>query len=911
MATLHNCVINNNTCKDTNTSNAGALFVYTSGTKVTLNRCTLSGNTSNGLGGGILVSGSSLLDLYDVTGTNNSASKGGLMYATTSGTVVTVNGLTVGGNTANVGGPIIWGNSANAKLYINKNNYTDNDVAAPYDDAYWATAIVNKLTVGHTDAQAPTYEEYEAPEWDTTGHPDVNSSRQLENALLSGFEEIRIHKSFEVDRTYYVTANTRIIAVNGATLTRADNFGGDIFVVGESADGTTCTEPVTLTIDGEQPLVIDGNKANMTTDVTGSAFFITGKGRVVLGANVSVNNCRKNGNSLALKSRHTLSSNPQNAGGSVAIIAQGGEMTILGGTYSDNAANADGGAIYSCGSLTIQDAEFSHHSAANGGVVYAFYGTVKLTNVALTNNGATTNGGAVALESNVIYESDKVTYDSNVADNGGALYVVTDAASTLLTDSVFRANVATKNGGAVYVGGFAIVEMVGNTATDNTAAKGAVLYADGDTVDATIEGMTVGGNTATAGKLVYGNSANATLWLSKTDYTDQDEPAPDAAYWTTVITGGITVRSHSDENPAIGYNVVDVSSAKQLENAILGRKKYIRIVADFEIDRTYYIASDITIFTDEAHTLTRADNFGGDFFVVGETANGLVAHHNNPVVKLTLGNPQSTKQNLLVLDGNMDNMTATVTGSVFFVCYGADVELYDNVTIQNFYKQQNEKSYDSAYQLSRPNRVGGAIAIISNGTVTIHGGNYKNNKVNLEDSSTEEGRNSSIGGTFYNEGNLYILGGTFEGNEGARGGIVYNYQTVRIAGGSFINNVGTKYGGIYYAPNSTVAQIAIGSAKENGNPVLFKGNTAKLGAGVICSSYFSAVLILGNTSFRHNKVTSGDGGVATTSGTFTAKNAEFIGNSASASGGVFDLTRSDNDEITRLIESLFMQVRNS
>ena len=47
------------------------------------------------------------------------------MYETTTGTVITLGGITVYGNTATEGGPIIWGNSAGAKLYIDKSKYVD------------------------------------------------------------------------------------------------------------------------------------------------------------------------------------------------------------------------------------------------------------------------------------------------------------------------------------------------------------------------------------------------------------------------------------------------------------------------------------------------------------------------------------------------------------------------------------------------------------------------------------------------------------------------------------------------------------------------------------------------------------------------------------------------------------------
>ncbi len=174
---VYNSLLEGNSCTSTKVSdNCGAVYLYTKDTssKVTLHTCTLKNNTSNGLGGGILISGPSILDLYNITATGNSAAKGGLMYETVSGSVVTISGLTVSGNTATAGGPIIWGNTYNAKLYINKNNYTDSDVTTALDDAYWSAAIVNKLTVSDSDATVPEYEDYTQPEFDIKKHEGSN-----------------------------------------------------------------------------------------------------------------------------------------------------------------------------------------------------------------------------------------------------------------------------------------------------------------------------------------------------------------------------------------------------------------------------------------------------------------------------------------------------------------------------------------------------------------------------------------------------------------------------------------------------------------------------------------------------------------------------------------------------------------
>ena len=264
---------------------------------------------------------------------------------------------------------------------------------------------------------------------------------------------------------------------------------------------------------------------------------------------------------------------------------------------------------------------------------------------------------------------------------------------------------------------------------------------------------------------------------------------------------------------------VDVSNADELEAAINAGAQYIRIIADIVIDRTFFISGQTTIFSTLPRTLTRAADFGGDFFVVGEDAQGNSALLFGDNAKLVLGNPLSTKENLLIIDGNKDNMTVPVVGSALFISNSGIAELYTNVTVQNMYKTGNERTYGEKYNVSRPNRVGGAMAVVVLGTLNIYGGNYRSNLINQEDTSSEETRNSTNGGLIYNTSNVFIYGGLFENNYAPRGGVIYNYRTLKITGGSFVGNFANS-GGVIYAPNATSSHQHIGSTEEDGAQVL-------------------------------------------------------------------------------------------
>ena len=86
-----------------------------------------------------------------------------------------------------------------------------------------------------------------------------------------------------------------IYSTEAHTITRASTFGGDVFVVGMSADGTLCEEPVTLILGDENSseadmLTVNGNSENMTVDVNGSAIFVCTGNCVDIYSNVKISN---------------------------------------------------------------------------------------------------------------------------------------------------------------------------------------------------------------------------------------------------------------------------------------------------------------------------------------------------------------------------------------------------------------------------------------------------------------------------------------------------------------------------------------------------------------------------------------------------------------------------------------------
>ena len=1064
-----------NTVFDRNTANniGGALYDYTGASTTTVHSCSFTDNTSQSFGGAVYASNACLLNIYNSAATGNSASNGAVLYLTTTGTTVTLNGLTVSENTASVSGPIIYGNTTKSILKLNKANYTDSGLQGDPDDAYWAGAVANKVKLVEITDDIPGYLDYYGNYVGVNDDPgsdaekEVGTSDALEAALNAGLDEIEITADFELDRTFYVTSDTRIYSNGARTLTRAPGFGGDLFVVGAYSTGETTQAPVALELGskGGDALTFNGGKSSLNEglEVSGTVIYVKGSSAVTVNDTVSFNNNLKNAN---IRTVTDSLGSAESVGGSAVIVASG-SLTVDGASFENNDAAGEGGAVYlaanTSGSfngasfnannatgdngsggaialrsavLELTDTSFEHNtSTKNGGAVFVSYTSAAEHNSAVSaencefisntcaNNGgalyntsyaldaderalnisgsefdrntATGNGGAVyvtgtnaALISSVFtsnsatnggavgaYSQSKVAmndigasgnqaggnggfvynsgselnvYDStlseNAADsnggaaslhssgvsgfyntifsgnralkNGGALYDYTGASETVVHSCTFNDNTAAAYGGAMQVSNASLLKVFNSAASGNSASNGGAVYLTTTATAVTLNGFTVSQNTASAaGPIIFGNTAKATLNINKQNYKDSDlQGEPDQAYWAEAVANKVTVKEITDEIP--GYydfygryhaienaaeGVTDVTSSAELEAAIDSGAEMIRVTGDFELDRTFYITGSTTIYASSSHTLTRAADFGGDIFVIGESKDGAVPVNEGIKPVLNLGDPEITIADLLTIDGNKDNMTVGVTGTVFFTCFSATVNINESVSVINHRKTGNERTYNEKYSLPYTNRIGGAVAVTANGTLNIFGGKFTGNEVNDENTAQgadESERDCSLGAVIFNFSNLNIFDGLFKDNQAARGGVVYNYRMTRISGGVFKNNTATKIGGAVYLADSQYCEVLLGSEAGN-NTLLFEGNSSSSVGGAIFAQTKNALIIYGNTVFKDNSSTGSNGGAICCYGTLTVKNAEFENNFAYQRGGAVYVSNANDTLTTR------------
>ena len=324
----------------------------------------------------------------------------------------------------------------------------------------------------------------------------------------------------------------------------------------------------------------------------------------------------------------------------------------------------------------------------------------------------------------------------------------------------------------------------------------------------------------------------------------------------------------------------DVSTSEELENALSDGIDAICVIADFEIDRTFYITENTIVYSKENVKLTRHANFAGDVFVVGQKADNTLCEEG---VIFSLGGYDDDGSSLLTIDGNKENMAVDVIGSVAFVCSGAQADFYNDVAVTNCHKVGNERALDAvhAFPTSNAPAIGGPVGIVAdNGCMNIYGGTYSHNSGTTDSSITT----SAYGGAFYNYAVMNVYGGIFEGNSAVRAGVFYNYRTLFIYNATIKDNTAATAGGAIYAPTSSGAKTYLGGVSEYcESKVTFSGNVANTYGGAI---YSTGRVTAQDTTFRDNSAKTGGAiYIGGKYGPLSAQNCLFENNTATANGG--------------------------
>lgn len=155
-------------------------------------------------------------------------------------------------------------------------------------------------------------------------------------------------------------------------------------------------------------------------------------------------------------SESTLSNNVSYGSGGGSAIGyygswSGGKLTVSYSLFSGNKGGYQGGAIYIMGvsgmSSTVLNSTFIGNEASQGGAIYQDYGSVIIENSTFNGNRAGNVGGALFVNGSGVMNIVNSTFGGNQASGGGAIHLETGAIN--VSSSTIAGNSA-GIGGAVY-----------------------------------------------------------------------------------------------------------------------------------------------------------------------------------------------------------------------------------------------------------------------------------------------------------------------------------------------------------------------------------------------------------------------------------------------------------------------------
>lgn len=303
----------------------------------------------------------------------------------------------------------------------------------------------------------------------------VDNFEQLSTAINTNkTSKIKITSSVEISEPLFVDYTCDITAEPGVVLTRAQNYLGDIFVLGVDKSGNRAFLNGAGARLGLTNITIDGQNI----ECNGSILFMYNGSYAELKAGTVIKDCLKTGNERSLvEDKFFKLSYPKNVGGALAIVDRA-KLVIDGATIQNCSVNKssstkssyNGGAIYNQGTMIMNSGLITGCEAASGGAIYN-YATTFLYGGEISSCHANTNGGAIATP-NTQYGNLYVLGTSilnNSAKNGGAFHQNLAGSIVIDNNSLIKGNSATQKGGAIFSRGSIVVR---NAIFENNTSNG-------------------------------------------------------------------------------------------------------------------------------------------------------------------------------------------------------------------------------------------------------------------------------------------------------------------------------------------------------------------------------------------------------------------------------------------------------
>ncbi len=583
--------------------------------------------------------------------------------------------------------------------------------------------------------------------------------------------------------------------------------------------------------------------------------------------------------------------------------AQLNDMTLIGGYRY----NAHGGSMYIGGTgtdVTLNNITMSEGYAASGGAVFADTGTTLTINdskffVNKFNNAG--RGGAVVALGNLTVNGSKFVDNGNGGyGTGGAVYY-NNTADWSITDSIFRNNVASSGGGAVYSTGGGTLTVNGNTDFSGNSGSGngggAIYILDGTLnvgmTNSAGETVTFTGNKGVGGAIRAAGTNE--LNVSNTVFTGNSSAGnggtlfieADAAaniYSGTEFKAGSVSGNHASSSGGAIYNlgtmIFDTGSMVEIDGFRVGSNGGA-------------IWSSGTITFNDAVTISGNETINTSTGGAGIYNTGTITFLNTLTVSNNIGRAYSPGTGIynsgdivfwkvVTLDGNQAGGGAKGNGLYNI----GSATFKDIATISNNIGTGNHNWGAGLYNGDTGTVVfEKAVTVSGNsgagGSISFGGGGISNaGSIDFQDVVTITGNKSNMGGGVHNTGTLtFAVSSTISGNSGGGGGGIANVDggTIVLKDGVVLtikDNTGNSGGGLYVNCDFSFS-----------GQFIFENNYASGNGGAVYSTDNNTLTIGHNSLFTENYAGQRGGGVYKTGGTLNiGKDGDTNGSSAVFTG---------------------------
>jgi uncharacterized repeat protein (TIGR02543 family) len=316
-------------------------------------------------------------------------------------------------------------------------------------------AIIPALAITITPLQNSAADEGDAGfdiEWNIS--VQVGSLAELKAAILAADNDVPTSIELTADITFTAAADmitipaNKIIQLTSADVTGApfsidaDEFSRDINV---DADGTLDLRDILITggnASGSGEAGYGGGILNKGTLILDPGAMVTGDTSSRYGGGVY------NTNTFVMNEGAEVSGNESQTGAGVMNASSTATFTLNGGKICNNTATDNAGGVYNSGNFTMSGGEISGHMALSGAGVY--------------------NLGTFEMIQEGVGKHPKII--NNAATNyGGGVYNSGSASKFNMSGGTISGNTADREGGGVYVTGYAVFNMSGGSISCNKA----------------------------------------------------------------------------------------------------------------------------------------------------------------------------------------------------------------------------------------------------------------------------------------------------------------------------------------------------------------------------------------------------------------------------------------------------------